>query len=386
MPRILHLIASDSLGGPEKQLLHHARDTRAAGYQIILGSFQESAHAPEFLTLARCHGIETVSIPGGVRPGLVDDVAQYLREHAIDLVCTHGYKANVVGHFAARNVKVPAVPFVHGFSGESWQVTLYERLERSLLVRSPWVVCTSPAQARELGRLRRGRRAPLVIPNAVLAPREVERMRGFCPSREELGYNGRSFVFGAAGRFSREKGHRYLLDAFSMLLKMEPDQPMELLLLGEGREEATLRAQARRLGIESRVCFAGFQSRPALWMKVMNCVVHPSTAEGTSSTILEAMLLGIPVIGTAAGGTEDLIDDGETGLLVKPESAAALAEAMKEILDSPALCRHMAEKAQDYVEQNFSPARQRSLLEMMYGSLLQPIFAHLPQESVDVVA
>lgn len=386
MPRILHLIASDSLGGPEKQLLHHARDTRAAGYQIILGSFQESAHAPEFLTLARRHGIETVSIPGGVRPGLVDDVAQYLRGHAIDLVCTHGYKANVVGHFAARNVKVPAVPFVHGFSGESWQVTLYERLERSLLVRSPWVVCTSPAQARELGRLRRGRRAPLVIPNAVLAPREVERMRGFYPSREELGYNGRSFVFGAAGRFSREKGHRYLLDAFSMLLKMEPEQPMELLLLGEGREEATLRAQARRLGIESRVCFAGFQSRPALWMKVMNCVVHPSTAEGTSSTILEAMLLGIPVIGTAAGGTEDLIDDGETGLLVKPESAAALAEAMKEILDSPALCRHMAEKAQDYVEQNFSPARQRSLLEMMYGSLLQPIFAHLPQESVDVVA
>lgn len=386
MPRILHLIASDSLGGPEKQLLHHARDTRAAGYQIILGSFQEGTHPPEFLTLARRHGIETVTIPGGVRPGLVDDVASYLRTHAIDLLCTHGYKANVVGHFAARHANIAAVPFVHGFSGETWQVTLYERLERSLLMRSPWVVCTSAARARELGRLRRGRQAPFVIPNAVLAPRDVERMRGFCPSREELGYSGRSFVFGAAGRFSREKGHRYLLDAFSMLSKMEPDRPMELLLLGEGREEAALRAQARRLGIESRVCFAGFQSRPGLWMKVMNCVVHPSTAEGASSTMLEAMLLRIPVIATSAGGSADLIEDGETGLLVEPESASQLAEAMQEVLNTPELCRHMAENAQGFVQKNFSPARQRELLEMMYGSLLKPVFAQLPQERVDVVA
>lgn len=386
MPRILHLIASDLLGGPEKQLLHHARDTRTAGYQIVLGSFQEGAHPPEFLALARRHGVETVAIPGGVRPGLVDDLTKYLREHSIDLLCTHGYKANVVGHFAARHANVPAAPFVHGFSGETWQVTLYERLERSLLLRSPWVICTSAAQARELGRLRRGRRAPLVIPNAVLAPREVERMRGFCPSRQELGYSRRSFVFGAAGRFTREKGHRYLLDAFALLTKMHPDEPMELLLLGEGREENALRAQARRLGIESRVCFAGFQSRPGLWMKVMNCLVHPSLVEGASNTMLEAMLLGIPVIATSVEGSEDLIEDGETGLLAAPESATELAAVMKEALDSPALCRHLAENAQEFVEQNFSPARQRHLLEMLYGSLLQPVFAQLPQESVDVVA
>jgi glycosyltransferase involved in cell wall biosynthesis len=386
LPRILHLIASDLLGGPEKQLLHHARDTRMAGYQIVLGSFQEGPRLPEFLTVARRHGVETVAIPGGVRPGLVDDLAGYLRSHAIDLLCTHGYKANVVGHFAAKHAGIPAVPFVHGFTGETWQVTLYERLERSLLVRSPWVVCTSPAQARELGRLRRGRRAPLVIQNAVLAPRDVERMHGFCPSREELGYSGRSFVFGAAGRFTRDKGHRYLLEAFSLLRKMAPEQPMELLLLGEGREEDALRAQARRLGIESQVCFAGFQSRPGLWMKVMNCVVHPSLTEGTSNTMLEAMLLGIPVIATSVEDSEDLIQDGETGLLAAPESAQDLAERMKELLDSPALCHHLAQNAQTFVGENFSPSRQRHLLEMLYGSLLQPVFAHLPQESADVVA
>ncbi|MGC2510202.1 MAG: glycosyltransferase, partial [Acidobacteriaceae bacterium] len=246
MSRILHLIASDSIGGPEKQLLHHARDAREAEYEVILGSFQDDPQPSELLSVASRYGIETVSVPGGIRPGLVDDLTKYLRTGDIDLLCTHGYKANVVGHFAAKHANVAWVPFVRDFTSETWQVTLYERLERSLLVRSPWVVCVSPAQARELGRLRRGRRAPLVIQNAVLAPRDAGLLQEPVPSREELGFSARTFVFGAAGRFNREKGHRVLLDAFSLLQKMLPGQPMEVLLLGEGREENALRTQARR--------------------------------------------------------------------------------------------------------------------------------------------
>ncbi len=386
MSRILHLIASDTVGGPEKQFLHHARDARDASYQVILGSFQDGAEPPEILTLARRYGIETVSIPGGIRPGLVDDLSQYLTQHRIDLLCTHGYKANVVGHFAAKHAGIPWVPFVHGFTAETWQVTLYERLERSLLVRSPWVVCTSPAQARELGRLRRGRHAPLVIQNAVLAPRETGTSHAAIPSREELGFTGRAFVFGAAGRFSREKGHRFLLEAFAMLSKMLPSQPIELLLLGEGREESSLRSQSRRLGIEPRVCFAGFQSRPAPWMKVMDCMVQPSLAEGMPNSVLEAMLLGVPVIASSVGGVPEVIADGQTGLLVEPGSAVALAEAMKKIVRSAPLCRRLAIDARRHVEHNFSPARQRTLLEMLYKTLLGDSFAVELEERVHVVA
>ncbi|MHB8303935.1 MAG: glycosyltransferase [Acidobacteriaceae bacterium] len=127
MPRILHLIASGYVGGPEKQLLHHARDTRDADYDVVIGSFQDDADPPEVLTFASRYGIETVSIPGGVRPGLVDDLAQYLRQADIDLLCTHSYKANVVGHFAAKHANIPWIPFVRGFTAENWQGTLYER-------------------------------------------------------------------------------------------------------------------------------------------------------------------------------------------------------------------------------------------------------------------
>jgi glycosyltransferase involved in cell wall biosynthesis len=382
----LHLIASDSVGGPEKQLLHHARDTRDAGYQVILGSFQDGAEPPEVLTFARRYGIETVSVPGGVRPGLVDDLTQYLRKYHIDMLCTHGYKANVVGHYAAKHADISWVPFVHGFTADALQVTLYERLEHSLLMRSPWIVCTSSTQARELGRLRRGRSAPLVIPNAMLAPRLTGVSREPRTTREELGFANRAFVFGAAGRFNREKGHRFLLDAFALVQKMLPDQAVELLLLGEGREESSLRAQARRLGIEPRVCFAGFQQKPATWMNVMDCVVQPSLAEGMPNSVLEAMLLEVPVIATAVGGVPEVIVNGQTGLMVEPGSPVAMAEAMKKMVCSAPLRRQLAAKARRHVEEHFSPARQRTLLEMLYKNLLGDTFDMEVEERAHVVA
>lgn len=386
MPRILHLIGNNLVGGPEKQLLHHARDTRDADYEIVLGSFQEEAEPPEILNFARRYGIETVSIPGGIRPGLVEDLARYLRQAGIDLLCTHSYKANVVGHFAAKHARIPWVPFVRGFNAETWHATLYERLERSLLVRSPWVVCASPAQARELGRMRRGRHAPLVIQNAVLASRETGIAQQPTPSRGELGFTGRSFVFGAAGRFSREKGHRYLLEAFALLHKTVPEQPLELLLLGEGREESSLRLQARRLGVEPRVCFAGFQHKPAPWMKMMDCMVQPSLSEGTPNSILEAMLLGVPVIATAVGGVPDVIENGQNGLLVAPESPGAMAEAMKKMVRSATLRRQLAVEAKHRVERNFSPRRQRMLLEMLYQTMLGDAFVVEAEELQHIVA
>jgi glycosyltransferase involved in cell wall biosynthesis len=193
-------------------------------------------------------------------------------------------------------------------------------------------------------------------------------------------------VFGAAGRFSREKGHRFLLDAFAQLQHMLPGQPVELLLLGEGREDSALRAQARRLDIESRVCFAGFQPKPAAWMKLMNALVQPSLAEGMPNSVLEAMLLGVPVIATNVGGVPEVIDNGQTGLLVEPGNATVLAEAMKKLVRSAPLGQQLASEARRHVEGHFSPVRQRSLFEMLYRTLLGDSFALEVEERVHVVA
>ena len=167
---------------------------------------------------------------------------------------------------------------------------------------------------------------------------------------------------------------------------MLPGQPMELLLLGEGREESALRSQAKRLGIEARVCFAGFQRRSAAWMKVMDCLVQPSLTDGTPNSVLEAMLLGIPVVATNTGGIPDVIDAGETGLLVEPDSPEALAEAMKKMVRSSTLRNQLASEAKYRVAREFSPARQRELLEMLYSTMIGNSFSMGIEEAAHGVA
>lgn len=375
MPRILHLIASNSMGGPEKQLLHHARNMRSAKYDIVLGSFQDNSEVPEFVSLAGRCGIETVSIPGGMRPGLVEDLARYLRQHDIDMVCAHGKKANVIGHFAAKHADIPFVPFVHGYAEEQCHFTVYDRLERTVLTRSPQVVCTSRAQARGLARARRGRLAPLVIQNAVLPPRECDIAQPRGPDRTNFGSNGRSFVFGTVGRLNREKGHRFLLDAFAQLLAALPEKPIELLVLGEGPEEASLRAQARKLGLDSRVCFAGCRQKATSWIKAADCVVSPAVGGGVPNAVLEAMFLGVPVIATSIADLPDLIQSGDTGILVDPESPSSLADAMKKMVRFPEMRKQFAYAAKRHVSHNFSPAKQRAMLESLYETMLGRVFA-----------
>ncbi|MGB7200505.1 MAG: hypothetical protein WBG23_19520, partial [Acidobacteriaceae bacterium] len=99
---VLHLIGSNLVGGPEKQILHHAQDMQDTEYQLSIGSFHDLKDRPEVLVAAEQHNIPTLCLPGGVRLDLVRRLARMLSERKGSLLCTHGFKANVVGYLAAR--------------------------------------------------------------------------------------------------------------------------------------------------------------------------------------------------------------------------------------------------------------------------------------------
>ena len=98
------------------------------------------------------------------------------------------------------------------------------------------------------------------------------------------------------------------------------------------------------------------------------------------------MLLKVPVIATDAGGIPDVIQNGETGLLVEPDASVALAEAMKKMVRSSALRNQLASEAKYRVQQDFSPTRQRELLEMLYRTMLGDAFPMEVEEPAHGVA
>ena len=367
---VLHLIGSNLVGGPEKQILHHAQDMQDTEYQLSIGSFHDLKDRPEVLVAAEQRNIPTLCLPGGVRLDLVRRLAKMLSQRKGSLLCTHGFKANVVGYLAARRTGTSHVAFVRGFTAENRRVRFYEMLERQALKRADRVVCVSESQAKQIAPIRGNRRAPIVVKNAMLPPYSRLQNRPTM-SRNDLSIPTSAFVFGSVGRLSTEKGHRFMVSAFHKLCAEAPvGAQLYLIIVGDGKEEQPLKQQATRLGIREQIHFAGFQGSPTEWMQMMDCLVQPSLTEGTPNTVLEALCLKLPVIASAVGGVPDLIVDGKNGLLVSAADVDQLAAAMKKMWLSPDLRSQLAAGAEDLL-QEYSPAYQRQRLIEVYDEVFR---------------
>jgi glycosyltransferase involved in cell wall biosynthesis len=164
-----------------------------------------------------------------------------------------------------------------------------------------------------------------------------------------------------ASRLVKKNGIDTLIKALALL-----PENFSLAIAGEGVEEVNLRELSRELGLESRIRFVGYQKPELLpeFLREGQVFVRPSRSEGLGNAFLEAMALGLPVIGTPVGGIPDIIKDGETGFLVAVDDQAVLAEKIKYTSTS----EHQAEisqimsKAYHMVDQNY---RWDSIAERM---------------------
>jgi glycosyltransferase involved in cell wall biosynthesis len=146
-------------------------------------------------------------------------------------------------------------------------------------------------------------------------------------------------------RLSWEKGLPHLLDALVAVRKKIPDA--HLVLVGDGVLRETLAAQVARLDLRDAVTFRGKlpNSEALAVMQTGHVFVCPSLAEGLGIVFIEAQAAGVPVIGTAVGGIPDVIADGETGLLVPPKDAEALARAIEHMLLDQSFAARCVEEA-----------------------------------------
>jgi len=150
-------------------------------------------------------------------------------------------------------------------------------------------------------------------------------------------------VFG--GALERPKALDVLIDAWRVVHDALPRA--RLSIVGNGTAEAELRAQTIELGLDAFIDFEGNLSRERVvqLLDASTCLVLPSRSEGMGRVALEAMARARPVVGSTAGGIPDVVDDGQTGLLVPPDRPAALARALVEILANPSRAARMGVEA-----------------------------------------
>src|SRR4051794_25416956 len=145
---IVHLRASTLFGGPERQMLGLAL-CLPAGHRSVFVAFDEGGRGQEFLAEVRRHAFEARTLVHDT-PHLraaVRELASLLRSLGADVVCSHGYKADLLGLPAAHRASLPIVAVARGWTGESPKVRIYEALDRVFLRRMDRVACVSQGQA-----------------------------------------------------------------------------------------------------------------------------------------------------------------------------------------------------------------------------------------------
>src|SRR5271157_1017037 len=150
---IVHLTGSPFFGGPERLMLGLAQSLPAT-CRSAFALFADHGTSRAFGQRLLDHGLETIMLTRDTPhlPAMVRELTGRLRECRPDVLCCHGYKADIVGLLAARRAGVPVIAMSHGWTAETWKVRIYEALDRACLRRMDRVVCVSEGQAAKVRR------------------------------------------------------------------------------------------------------------------------------------------------------------------------------------------------------------------------------------------
>jgi glycosyltransferase involved in cell wall biosynthesis len=153
------------------------------------------------------------------------------------------------------------------------------------------------------------------------------------------------------GALVGHKGQKFLIDAMPLVVREVPDA--RLVIFGEGELRAPLERQVKHLSLEKHVLLPGFREDVLSLMKSADLFVMSSITEGLGSAVLDAMAMGLAVVGTRAGGIPEAVVPGETGELVEPGDPRALAAAIVTLLEDPAKRRAYGEAGRRRVARQF---------------------------------
>jgi glycosyltransferase involved in cell wall biosynthesis len=194
-------------------------------------------------------------------------------------------------------------------------------------------------------------------------------------ARRRLGIPAEALVLGTVANLFERKGYEVMIEALPMIVKTSPAVHYLIVGSGDAAYEARLRAMVEILGLESRVHFAGFQESVYPCLAAMDLYVHPALMEGFGIAVLEAMAMRKPVVATTTGGLPEIVQEGETGMLVPPGDADALAKAVSSLLQDSARCRQLGEAGRARVAAHFTVDAMMDGLVEGYGAVLGQVVA-----------
>jgi succinoglycan biosynthesis protein ExoA len=370
----MHLRASNFVGGPESQLLRYAVLDRDGPCEILLGIYVGPEEGTELRDAAGSCGLGVIPLPVRCLASSVYDLVNALQRGEVQLLCTHGYRADMVGLLAGRLAGVPVACFLRGWTRENRRVRLYEALDRCCLRFAQRIVCLSSSQADRVSRDRSLSAKIRIVINAIDAYDVDASVRTSARHELQRRFNlpEKCALIATAGRLSPEKAVGDFLDAAFLLRLWRSD--IRFLIFGSGPLELELKKKVVELGLQDFVTFAGFERNLRTLLPGVNVLVNPSHSEEMPNVVLEGMAACIPVIATAVGGVEEIAGPQGAIRLVPPGNPSAQTDAVIELLRNPDRAIELAKAGHDRTKE-YSPEKQRGQFHALYKELLPTLLA-----------
>ena len=291
--------------------------------------------------------------------------ARMLRREDVSLIHSQWiHSCGTIGMYAAWLLGVP-----FSFTGHATDLFRNRVALRDKIRRAEFIICISTWH-REFYKRHGARDDQLHIAYCGID------LTHFTPRRTEEGPRG-AFQIRASGRLVEKKGFRYLLEACKLLV--ERGLPIECVIAGSGPLEQVLREQATRLGLDGRVTLTGEPLKQEHIPEFMQsgdvyclpCVwASDGDVDGLPQMLMEAMACGLPAISTRLVGIPDLVIDDSTGLLVGPENAEQLADAIETLMKDTDRAARLAAAGRQWVTERFDINTSLDpLVELFRGQL-----------------
>lgn len=392
--KIVRIIARLNVGGPAKHVVWLTTGLQDEVYRSLLVAGSVPAGEEDMGYFAEEAGVTPVYIPEMSREISLNDAVTvwkifrlFLRERP-DIIHTHTAKAGTVGRVAGFFYRwlTPGTligrprscKFVHTYHGHVFhsyygrgRTRMFLAIERLLasLVTDRLIVVSAQQRA-EIGEdFRVGRPGqiqviPLGLDLGVFADHASRRAH----FRDELGIDAETILVGIVGRLTEIKNHQMFLNSVA---RLKDQSALRFVIIGDGALRQTLEEQARSLGLESKVIFAGGRRDPEYFYPALDIVALTSLNEGTPLTLIEAMANARAVVATSVGGVVDLLGE-DRGISVPRGDEEAFAAALIKLAGDKQLRHDMGARGHHFVQRNYRKERLVEDIKHLYRELMIP--------------
>jgi len=385
--RILHIIDSLAIGGTERQTVLNLSALDQTRFENFL-CYLSPAH--DLVDDVRNLGIQVSCLGINGKKEWLSGIIQlmrFIKNMKIDLVHTNLFEADVLGGIAARLSGIPVISTLTSAADKDLQflrelhlnryklgLARYLRRTSQKLCHSRFIAVSGQVKESWIHRLGINEERIIVIPRAV-SRSFLQSESSFVANeaRTELSLDSSYPILLNVGRLIPQKGQKHILQAMPSIL--EHFNRAKLLIAGEGPIRGELEKLVEDLNLKDVVTFLGTSKQIKRLLIASDIFVLPSLSEGMPGALLEAAALGKPCIASDIESVREIIEDGESGLLVASGSPQALAQAVIRLGSNKEEVQKMGQHAHDTILNKFLIDKTIKKLESVYTQILSSLTA-----------